>query len=383
MKVALVNYRWSATAGGVERYVYDLAHGLLARGHEVHVYCHRRDPDAPAALRFHDVPCLSFYSALRTWSFARNAAAALRRDRDAFDVVHGFGRTLEQDIYRCGGGCHRAYLEACEPAMAHPLGKLLTLLNPRHRVALGIEARIYRERRFRRLTCISHEVARQIEAYYGIPRADMTVIHNGIDISRFSPALREHRPAIRTELGLSDADFVVLYVGSGFERKGLAHAVRAVALLPAGHLVVVGNGRTARYQALAESLGIGARIHFLGARRDAHRCYGAADVLVFPTLFEPFGTVALEAMAAGVPIVTTRVAGCSEVIDDGVDSYVVADPTREADIADRLERLRDPVHRAAMGEAAARKARMYSMDRNIEITLGLYQEVCAAKAASR
>lgn len=381
MKVALVNYRFSPTAGGVERYVYDLSNGLLARGHEVHVYAHRRDPGARPEIRFHAVPCVTFYSALRTWTFARHAAEIVRRERDAYDVVHGFGRTLEQDIYRCGGGCHLEYLRATEPAMQTSLGRAWTLLNPRHRVALALEARLFRERRFTRLTCISREVARQVHAQYGLPLEDMQVIHNGVDTDKFSPALRAHRGAVRRELGIPDAEFVVLYVGSGFERKGLAHAVRALARMPAGRLIVIGNGRIAWYENLARSLGIGARVTFLGARGDVDRYYGAADALVFPTLFEPFGTVALEAMAVGVPVVTTRVAGCAEVIDDGVDSFVVADPRREEDLADRLTRLADPALRETMGRAARAKALQHTIERNVDTTVKLYEEVRSAKAA--
>ncbi len=385
MRVALVNYRFSATAGGVERYVYDLSNGLVDRGHDVHVYAHRIDPGARPELRFHPVPCLAFHSALRTWTFARNAAEAVRRDRDAYDVVHGFGRTLEQDLYRCGGGCHIEYLRATDPAMATPWGRAWTLLNPRHRVALAIEGRIFRERRFLRLTCISREVARQVHSVYGIPHAEMTVIHNGVETEKYAPFLRDrHREPLRAELGIPAEEFLVLFVGSGFERKGLIHAVRALALLPASQkarLVVVGNGRARRIQRAAEILRIADRIRFVGARKDVDRFYGAADALVFPTRFEPFGTVALEAMASGLPVVTTRAAGCSEAIEDGVDSYVVEDPAREADLADRLARLGDPDLRRRMGHAAREKALQFTIERNIETTLRIYEEIRASKAA--
>lgn len=383
MRVALVNYRFSPTAGGVERHVFDLSNGLVERGHEVHVYCHATDGTMRPELIVHRVPCTTFYSALRTWTFARNAGEAVRRDRERYDVVAGFGRTLEQDVYRCGGGCHMEYLRATEPAMRRPLGRALTLLNPRHRVALALEARLFREQRFRRLICISHEVARQVHAYYGIPHEEMRVIHNGVDTTAYSPALRTlHRDELRAELGVEREEYVVLFVGSGFERKGLVHAVRACARLPAGvswRLLVVGNGRKAPYQALAERLRIRDRVRFLGARRDAHRFYGAADALVFPTLFEPFGTVALEAMAAGLPVVTTRAAGCSEAVEEGVDSFVVDEPGREEDIADRLLRLAEPALRDRMGRAARVKAQQFTIERNIEATLQVYEEVRAEK----
>ncbi len=384
MKVALVNYRFSATAGGVERYVFDLSNGLLARGHEVHVYAGEIDPGARPEIVFHPVPCTRFHSALRTWTFARNAAEAVRRDRARWDVVHGFGRTLEQDVYRCGGGCHLEYLRAVEPAMRHPFGRACLLLNPRHRVALALERRLFGERRFRRLTCISREVARQVQAHYGIALDEMRVIHNGVDVAAYSPELRErHREAVRRECALAEDAFVVLFVGSGFERKGLLHALRACALLPRGlpwRLVVVGNGRIGRYRAHAVRLGIADRVVFLGARRDAHRFYGAADALVFPTLFEPFGTVALEAMASGVPVVTTRIAGCAEAIEDGSDSFVVAGPGSEAEIADRLARLADAGLRASMGAAARAKSLLFTIDRNIEATLEVYEEARGARA---
>lgn len=383
MKVALVVYRFSGTAGGVERYVYDLSAGLVQRGHEVHCFCHRRPGDAPPGVLFHPVPAIEFYGPLRVLSFARNTERALARLQDTFDVVHGFGRTWLQDVYRVGSGCHREYMQQRYPSMQNPVLRAFKLLDPRHRAILHVENRIFREHRYRRLTCISRRVLAELSRYYGIQPAEAAVIYNGFDPARFHVGNRERfRREVRSEWGVPAGAFCALFAGSGFARKGLEPAIAAMAGLPREidwRLVVVGKGPAGGYLRAAERAGAAARILFLGPRPDMPRQYAGADVLLFPTLYEPFGTVVLEAMATGIPVVTSRVAGASEVIADGVDSCIVEDPRAAAEITRRLVGLLEDGTRARMGEAAARTAARYSMDANVEATLRVYEEVVVAK----
>ncbi|MBI5368992.1 MAG: glycosyltransferase family 4 protein [Planctomycetes bacterium] len=385
MKIALVNFRFSATAGGVERYVHDLAAGLVRRGHEVHCFCHRRPEDAPFGVLFHPVPAWTFYSPLRVLSFAHNAASAIQRVQDTFDVVHGFGRTWLQDIYRVGGGCHREYMNQTYPAMRNPFLRPLKLLDPRHRALLYAEAKIFREHRYRRLTCISGRVREELGRYYGISPTDAAVIYNGFDPEVFHLGNRDRfRADVRREWGVPEGALVALFVGSGFARKGLAHAIAGVGAAVARaaadlRLVVVGRGATEGYRRLAEAAGLAEKVRFLGARTDLARLYAGADALLFPTLYEPFGTVTLEAMATGVPAVVSRVAGSSEVIASGTDGWVVEEPRRAEEIGARLVALLDPAVRARMGAAAALTAARYTIDANLDATLRLYAEVAEAK----
>ncbi|MBI3268325.1 MAG: glycosyltransferase family 4 protein [Planctomycetes bacterium] len=383
MKVALVLYRFAGAPGGVERYAQDLSAALVERGHEVHCFSHERPADGPPGVLFHPVPAIDFYGPLRILSFARNSERALRRIADTFDVVHGFGRTYLQDIYRVGSGCHREYMQQTYASMRSPVLRPFKLADPRHRAILHVEGKIFRERRYSRVTCISKRVREELGRYHGIPEAEAEVIYNGFDPTRFHPGNRErYREEARREWGVPAGAFCALFVGSGFARKGLGSAIQGMAGLGRDadwRLVVVGRGPLGRYRRLSERCGASDRVLWLGPRSDMPRHYAAADVLLFPTLYEPFGTVVLEAMATGVPVVTSRIAGASEVIEDGVDSCVVPDPRVPADLTARLRELLDTARRERMGEAAARTSLGYVMEANVEATLRVYREVAARK----
>jgi UDP-glucose:(heptosyl)LPS alpha-1,3-glucosyltransferase len=245
-----------------------------------------------------------------------------------WDVVQSHERTLSQDVYRAGEGCHRAWL-----AVRGRRGRVVY-----NAVVLALERRV-----FARTPCIV-AIARagkaEIERLYGVPPARVHVVYNGVDLTRFHPdvAIRA-RAAMRGEAGIPLDAPTLLFVGSGFERKGLATTIEALARLAGDtRLVVIGKGDVEGYRAQAERLGVEKRIAWLGARPDVERWYGAADVVVLPTSYEPFGNVHLEALASGVPIVTTSRAGGAEVVHE--DCGAVVAPGDAAAVASAIERLR-------------------------------------------
>jgi UDP-glucose:(heptosyl)LPS alpha-1,3-glucosyltransferase len=269
---------------------------------------------------------------------ARRAAAAGR-----WDVVQSHERTLCQQVYRAGEGCHRAYLAS---------GARTGRRGLHHRVVLALEARVFA--RTPRIVAIAQRGKREIETLYGVSPARVSVIYNGVDLERFHPAnAAAHRAAARVEAGLAPREHALLFVGSGFERKGLATAIQALSWLGDAALIVIGRGDETRYRALAERLGVASRLRWLGLRRDVERWYAAADVLVLPTCYEPFGNVHLEALASGLPVVTTTVAGGSEVVEEGKSGAVVAVGDAAA-LATAVANLResDPAVRAAARQAA-------------------------------
>jgi UDP-glucose:(heptosyl)LPS alpha-1,3-glucosyltransferase len=200
------------------------------------------------------------------------------------------------------------------------------------------------------------------------------VIYNGVDLERFHPRhAAVHRDLARADASVSHADRVLLFAGSGYERKGLATAIEALPDLPGRILLVIGRGDESRYRRLAARLDVGDRVRWLGVRADLERWYGAADVLVLPTRYEPFGNVHLEALASGLAVVTTTAAGGAEVIEEGKNGAVIApgDPAALADAVDRLL-AESP---AALGEAARRSAEPYTYQRQAEEFERLYREI--------
>jgi UDP-glucose:(heptosyl)LPS alpha-1,3-glucosyltransferase len=224
---------------------------------------------------------------------------------------------------------------------------------------LTLEARVFA--RTPRIVAIARRGMREIETLYGVSPSRIRVIYNGVDLERFHPRnrARDRAPARRETAIPADA-FTVLFVGSGFARKGLATALEGLAAScdRQSRLLVLGKGDPTGYRALASRLGIGERIVWLGARDDPERWYAAADIVVLPSLYEPFGNVHLEALAAGLPVVASTRAGGAEVIADGINGAIVS-PTDARAVAEALDRFRERPQ-GAVAELARRSAEPYT-----------------------
>ena len=346
--------------GGVERATAALIEALVARGHSVHVL----GPGAPlpipgvtfAPLRVPRLPASARVIVLA--ALARRAVAGGR-----WDVVQSHERTLSQHVYRAGEGCHRGYLASGAAGRSRGLY---------HRVVQALEGRVFA--RTPLIVAIARRGKAEIEELYGVDPARVRVVYNGVDLDRFHPdRAGAHREAARAEAGLHGDDHALLFAGSGWERKGLATAIEALPRLAGVRLLVVGRGDERRYRRLADRLEVGSRVAWLGLRPDLERWYGAADVLVLPTRYEPFGNVHLEALASGLPVVTTTAAGGAEVVDEGRSGAVIP-PGDPAAVASAVTRLRD-VDRAALAEAARRAAEPYTSARQAEEFERLYREI--------
>jgi UDP-glucose:(heptosyl)LPS alpha-1,3-glucosyltransferase len=221
---------------------------------------------------------------------------------------------------------------------------------------------------------------REIEALYGVPPSRLSVVYNGVDLERFHPKNRAaHRGPTRALAGVPADAFAVLFVGSGFARKGLATAIEAFAAFSdrASRLVVLGKGDAGEYRALAARLGVGERVTWLGARDDPERWYAAADIVVLPSRYEPFGNVHLEALAAGLPVVASTRAGGAETIKEGVNGAVVS-PTDARAITSALERFRERPA-AEVTDLARRSAEPYTYAAQVGGFARVYEKVSHAR----
>jgi UDP-glucose:(heptosyl)LPS alpha-1,3-glucosyltransferase len=294
-----------------------------------------------SGVRLHRLPVIRAPSLARIVSFALAAKAAVSRER--FDVIQSHERTLCQDVYRAGEGCHRAYLEV----KAKQLGPLLRpalWASPSHRALLSLERKIFSAGGTKRIVAISRLGKAEIHRLYGLPEPRVSVIYNGVDQERFHPASRErYRAEVRDALGVPQNAWVVLFVGSGFERKGLGPLIEGFSLIKDGRtrLVVVGKGREAPYRAWASRLGVADRVAWLGSRPDIERYYAAADAVALPALYEPFGNVHLEALASGLPVLASSRAGGSEVVSHGKNGWILNDPMDAHAIREGLLALAD------------------------------------------
>ena len=373
MRIALIRQRYAA-GGGAERYVAQLLESLSAAGHEVHLFAHRWT-GVPAGVTIHHVPVAPAPAFLRVLSFAWAAHRMTRRG--AFDLVHSFDRTLCPDLYRAGDGCHRAWLERRRAVEENPL-RLLDGVNPMHRSLLFLERRLF-QGGCRCVIANSRMVQEEIQRYYGTPGARIRVLYTGVDLSRFRPpGTSGGRAEARRALGIATEAPVVLFAGSGFERKGLRFLLEAVGRLrPISELRlwVLGKGNVGRARLQAERLGIADRVHFAGVVTDPERWMAAADLFVLPTIYDPFSNACLEAMACGVPVVTTRANGVAELMEEWRTGAILAEPRDVAGLADRMAELLDPVRREERSAAARACAEGFPAEEHLKQMLATYEDL--------
>ncbi|MCC7212494.1 MAG: glycosyltransferase family 4 protein [Candidatus Brocadia sp.] len=381
MKIALVVYQFIKEKGGVESYVWNASRQLLGYGYEVHIFAHRFSQDQDKRLFFHHVPAFTFWSPLRYWTFAVNAPKIIKKSEIAFDLIHGFTQTLSQDIYRVGGGCHWDYMMHTYPLMQSRLGKMLMCLNPRHFSLLLLEKIILQKKCYKRITCISEQCKKELIRHYHLSPDDIEIIYNGVDIRVFTPHNRRtYRDTVRAQYAIAPDDVLVLFVGSGFKRKGLRHAIIALSLMDTSQKVkvlVVGKGNIREYQRFAQKKGVLDKLFFAGVCKHIHEIYAAGDIFVFPSEYDAFGTACLEAMASGLPVIVSKTSGASEIVTHGEDGFIVNHPIDAHDIAKYLQTLLEKGMREQMGAVARQKAERYSFQANIEKTLLVYRKVVA------
>jgi UDP-glucose:(heptosyl)LPS alpha-1,3-glucosyltransferase len=356
VKIALVIERFEP-GGGVENVAWQVARGLADAGDDVTVLARRGRALPGITLRRLSAP--SFWQPLRVVAFSR---AAARASATGFDVVHTFSRTRHQDVYRAGGGSHAEYMEGQYGAW----GARWRRLSPRHATLLGIESRVFADAR-QIVQCNSALVRGQLQRRHGVPDDRLVVIRNGVDLQRFRPA----SPAP----GRSACDPrgpVWLLVGSGWRRKGLDVALRALAGAP-GVLRVVGRDAPGPWRALAARLGVADRLELAGTTTEPERAYAEADALLLPTRYDAFANVCLEALACGLPVVTSGANGAAEILGDA--GIVVPDPEDAPGFARALVALADPAERARRAAAARGIAERHSWEAHVTALRALYARV--------
>ncbi len=317
-KVVLIRQRY-AHDGGAERFVARALEALKSRNVQLTLVTRKwRGGEG-----FDVLTCNPFFLGRlwRDWSFARAACRAL--ENRSFDLVQSHERLSCCDVYRAGDGVHREWLNQRARTQG-PASRLATVLNPYHYYVKDAEKKLFESPRLKAVICNSRMVREEIRHYFAVAEEKLHVIYSGVDTRLYHPDLKRCRAQIRSRHGIPDDATLFLFVGSGFERKGMAALLQALAVLPANtYLLVVGRDRSIKqFHARAECLGLKQRAIFIGSQEDVKPYYGAAEALVLPTLYDPFPNVALEAMASGLPVITSFKSGAAELIENGRNGYV-------------------------------------------------------------
>jgi UDP-glucose:(heptosyl)LPS alpha-1,3-glucosyltransferase len=249
-------------------------------------------------------------------------------------------------------------------------------LHPMHRIFVRNEETNYRS--YRSIIAVSGEVKREIGVFHNVPENDIEVIYPGVDLHQFTPQIGNAMGYIRKPLGLKDDDFVILFVANEFRRKGLSNIIRALVSLKKGSvkLLVVGKGIRWLYKLQALRMGVGRQVVFVRPQEKVAAYYAASDLFILPTKHEAFGMVISEAMASGLPVIVSRLAGAAELIRE--EKCLLNDPFDVSEIASKLGYFADNRGAARqIGKTMRAAVEQYSWDATAKRTMAVYERTAA------
>ncbi len=388
MNIALCHPSVVPARGGCETYISDLARRLARDGHAVHLFATGWDPAAlPASTHFYRIARPAGPRAVRAWSFATACEVALRIAQP--DVSIGFDKTWGQDVLYPQGGLHAA--THAHNLLKHPnrTVRFLAGIGKWFDPANWSYAKLERKQYFgdyRSTVVVNSDMVRgHFEQFYGETPPAVRVVRSAIDPMRFAAEDRlKRRAEERDRWGVPPSTAVGLFIATNYRLKGLAPLLKALPHVPRDRdfrLVVVGDSHTKPYERLAESLGVLDRVSFLGFRKDPKEAYFAADFLVHPTFYDPCSLVVLEALACGLPVVTTRYNGAAELLDRS-NSVVVADPHDAKELGAAVAIFTDPAVRAAASASARDAAKGWTFEHHYRSLLAIFEETRALKRAA-
>jgi len=341
-RIAFLRRRFSPT-GGAERYLLRLASALATQGHQITLYC---ESWSPSENPFQAIRKIDSEDPV---TYARKVMEQPLRDRH--DIIFSLERVPGCDIYRAGDGLHADWL-AYRKAYSPLLGSVRNVIRRKNREICSLEAELFGKGGVRRVICNSQFVAGQLVNRFAFPEDKIDVIYNGVPYNQFSSGDRYlGRKALKLEM----EDYVILLVGAGRERKGHAIAQKAVRRLKdkRAKLVVVDSPPSVAMP----------------------HVYAAADVFLLPTLYDPFANVTLEALAAGLPVITSAQNGASEIILNEENGFILPRADDLELIVFLLDHLAKPAQRAPFREPAQRLAQQFDLARNVTATLAVFEKL--------
>lgn len=356
MKIALIRRSFSAV-GGAELYLQRLLAALQNRGHEIHLISEFW-PEVPKNVTLHPI-AVSGSRAQRGWAFARAVQEHLVHAN--YDCVFSLERTLRQDVYRAGDGLHRMWVR--RRGKFSPWWRRIWT-GRYHREMVKLEQQVFEPSNTRYVIANSEMVRREILANFAYPPERIILVRNGVDVARFQHG---DRAGTRKRFNLAEDDFVCLFVGSGWERKGLNYLVNAVRELSHDarlKLLIVGKGRSfCRDQ----------NVIFAGPQSRVEDFYAAADLFTFVPIYEPSANVCIEALAAGLPVITSAYNGASELITSPELGEVLPDPSNVSSLAEAIQK------RMAQKQRVKVPVETLSLERNVRETLSVLEMAAATR----
>jgi len=354
-KITLVRRAYSPS-GGAEKYLLRLADGLAQYGWLPQLVT---AADWPSDIwNWGNVQKIPGKTPLE---FA-NSFKKLSINND-LGVTFSLERVWEADFYRAGDGVHQAWLDRLA-THSSPLSNLARKANKKHKEILQLERSLYAPPSRTKIIANSQLIAHEISQIYGTPPHSIRVIHNGFDPPNFTASeAKKIRTAQRQKLGISEEELVILFVGSGWKRKGAYPAIEAAAHLKEKpiKLIIAGKGKKPKNPP--------SNVLFLGEVRDVPPLYLASDLFLLPTLYDPFSNATLEAACFGLPVITSRDNGFSEPLGTYGGGSILNSPTDSLEIANTIQKWLSPEIRKNAKPQLAKLATRHTQSINIQQTL--------------
>src|SRR5438094_5946607 len=285
------------------------------------------------------------------------------------------------DVYRAGDGVHQAWLNR-RRRFEMPLQRFVRGLNRKHRDILQLEESLFAKGGAGRVIANSDMVKDEIVDLYRYPADKIDIVRNAVPLDRFrsDPAMREKS---RIDLKLKPDEVALLFAGSGWERKGLRFAIEAIELCRDRklRLLVAGRGNERDYK--PRRFFTEEPVRFLGEVADLRPSYAAADIFILPSIYDPFSNACLEALASGLPVITTRDNGFSEIIEHEVHGSIVDHPNDLMRLRDAIQFWSDSARRAAARSVILERASQFDFSKSVDQTLAILFQSAASSSSSR
>ncbi len=331
MKLAFCLFKYFPF-GGLQRDFKHIAEVCLKRGHEVFVNTMFWQGDRPEGFNITVLKPKGLSNHQRCWNFSQMVNEDLLKAN--FDLIIGFNKMFGLDIYYAADPCFKAKIYESR-------GKLKSFL-PRYRTYIALEDAVFNEKNNTQIMLISEIEKPKYIKYYGTQPNRFHILPPYISKDRI---IKDNNLSIRknicNKLKINFNNFLLLTVGSSFKTKGLDRSLKAIAGLPENLknktvLLIIGEDEPSPFINLAKKLNIKSRIIFLGGREDVHEFMAASDLLLHPAYTENTGTVLIEAMAAGLPIITTEICGYAFHIKKADAGLLIPSPYKQQDFNNKL-----------------------------------------------
>jgi len=313
MNIAIIRRRFNPF-GGAEKFILRTIQGLSSEKIKITVISEKWISSPEKAKREHEFIGIGSHGISRTARFL-NFQKSVRNILTVhnFDLIQSHERLVGADIYRLGDGIHAAWIQR-QYVISPWYRKLWLRLDPYHRAVIATEKEMALDPN---LTYVANSslVKQELISWYQVPETRITLIENGIDTSAFTPSSSEEKKQAKRNLSLDPQKPTVLFVGSGFDRKGAFELTRAVRSMPNWQLIIVGADKKINsLKRIVHDSKLEDRILITGPQHDIHHFLNAADVFCLPSLYDSFPNAILEALCSGLPVVTTEAVGVAEAI---------------------------------------------------------------------